>query len=936
VSELGIDSRIAELLAEKGWASLNELQIRSMEVIKRGDNVLISAPTGSGKTEAALIPLLDEMLKSEPQPVAGLYITPMRALINDVYVRVKWWASRLGFSVSRKHGEVSQREKALRNRVKPHILVLTPESLKIDLDWAPKFRDNYRGVKWVVVDEVHEIAGSKRGAQLSLLLERLRKLYSIDPQVIALSATVGSPSRVLELLSGSSKRRRTVLQHGGARRLSVEIEYLDVSGLASDDYWKRLSASVAREIEPVTLVFVHSRYAAERLLKEIQALGLKEVAVHHSSVSGEIKESIESDMRSGRLKGVITTRTLELGIDMGFVKKVVIVGSPGSALSLLQKIGRSGHREGEESRGVIIATSSAELLEGVAAAENAVEGIIEPTKAVSCPLDVVAREALGLALSGLEVTPELVHGLARDSGVCEGLSEEQAARLLEHLASRNMLKRGERGYVLSPGFFRIWSFAKERKWWSRNFTEFFTVVSDSDIFQVKAGETTIGELDAQFVYRYLRVGDTIRLAGGSWKVVEIDENSKRVGVAQAPRDASEVPIWRGIPQVASDEVVARVRAILRRGPSSPAVVLREGAKARLEALREEWARLSASGEAGRIWVFNGGDHVTVVTFMGQRVNEGLGLLAMSALSKVTTDVSLQITPYAVKIRPSVDILELARAFRCYGELKRELSRAAERHPLYAIIRNEIKYSLGLVGDASDNAKEFVREEASRQLLDYYVDVDGLWALLESLRSGSIAVEERPLTEAPSFIREGVSHALEVRPWYRDVSLALQRLLKGWAFTVDEIAEALMLPARVVERKLREMRKPGGKVRLARFIDVETGEHRWCLADDLPELAESPEFSESFKPADLKQPFLLKIKSSGGDGYLEVIVTPSIDAIRDQISKVPGDELLEMRVQPLLDGIYKNLSPRYYFVRKDLAPLLALNGMAYLQRVKDAL
>ncbi|MCC6051731.1 MAG: DEAD/DEAH box helicase, partial [Fervidicoccaceae archaeon] len=444
-----ISERLAVLVREKGWASLNELQLKSIEIVKRGDNVLITAPTGSGKTEAALLPVLDEMLRTTPEPVSLLYITPMRALINDVFNRIKWWADKLGLTIARKHGEVSQREKNMRNKVKPQILVLTPESLKIDLDWAPKFRENYRSVRWIVIDEVHEIAGNKRGVQLSLLLERLRKLFSIDPQIIALSATIGSPEEVLELISGSSSRRRTVLTYNGTRKSSILVEYLDTSRFTGDEYWAKVAWKVLGEIEPVTIVFVQSRYAAERLFKELSSLGLEEIAVHHSSVSGEIKEDIEDKMRKGYVKAVITTRTLELGIDIGYIKKVVVVGSPATALSLAQKVGRSGHREGEESRGVVIATSVAELLESVAAAENMLEGIIEPRKPIPCPLDIIAREALGMALSGVEVTPETLASLARDSKVCRDFDEEQARRLLDFLSSRKLMKRGDKGYRLS-------------------------------------------------------------------------------------------------------------------------------------------------------------------------------------------------------------------------------------------------------------------------------------------------------------------------------------------------------------------------------------------------------------------------------------------------------------------------------------------------------
>lgn len=927
-----LSDKILLLIREKGWTSLNELQIKSIEVVKRGDNVLITAPTGSGKTEAALLPILDEMIKSDPEPVSLLYITPMRALINDVYNRIKWWASHLGLTIARKHGDVSQREKNLRNRIKPQILVLTPESLKIDLDWAPRFRDNYRSVKWIIIDEVHEIAGNKRGIQLSLLLERLRKLFSIDPQIIALSATIGSPEEVLELFSGSSSRRKTVLTYGGTKKTVIYIDYLDTSKATSDEYWSKVAKKVIEEIDPITVIFVQSRYAAERLFKEVASLGISEVAIHHSSVSGEIKEDIEEKMRQGQLKAVITTRTLELGIDIGFVKKVVIVGSPAAALSLAQKVGRSGHREGEESRGVIIATSGAELLESVAASENLFRGIIESQRTLPCPLDILAREALGMALSGLEVTADMVLNLARDSKVCIDFDYEQALRLLEYLASRKLMKKSNDGYKLSSGFFKIWNFGRDKKWWSRDFSEFFTVMSDRDTFQVRNGETIIGELDSQFVYRFLRVGDTLRLAGRSWKIVEIDDNSKRIIALPAPKEASEIPIWKGFTQSVSNEVVVRVIDVLQRGFSNKNIILREDARTYFERVREEWSRINTDGEFNKIWTYETDESSIIITFMGQRINEALGLLLISALSRVTTNISLRVTPYAVMVKPKIDVSEIARKYNCYNELKKELLRIVDRHPLYVSVLNEIKYSLGAIGEKNDEEREFIELETSKQLLVQYLDIDGLWTMISALKNGNLRLE-RMRGEPPSFIIRELSITLELKPWYRDISGALQKLLKGWAFTVEEISEALLLPAKTVEHKLKELRKPESKTRIVRFIDTDTGESRWCLLDDFLELIENGDFRESFEPIDDKQPFVLKIKGDSNDGYMEFVFTPSLNVVTEIIKKVPAEEFYELQVQPLVNGIYRNLSPRYYYVRKNVAPFLVLNGVTYLQKIK---
>ena len=178
-----LQPQVVELVMRKGWESFTEIQELAFPEILKGKNTLLIAPTGYGKTEAALIPVLDMVLREKVKPVAILYITPLRALINDLVLRIRWWTRHLGLHVARKHGDVPQSEKARRLRTVPHIMVLTPEGLEIDLDWASRFRGNYRNVRWVIVDEVHELASSKRGIQLAVLLERLKKFIGYDSSV---------------------------------------------------------------------------------------------------------------------------------------------------------------------------------------------------------------------------------------------------------------------------------------------------------------------------------------------------------------------------------------------------------------------------------------------------------------------------------------------------------------------------------------------------------------------------------------------------------------------------------------------------------------------------------------------------------------------------------------------------------------------------------
>lgn len=935
----GPSPKIMGLIKEKGWDTLNELQLLSYEPIVKGYNVIITAPTGHGKTEAALIPILDKMIQKRPEPVALLYLTPMRALINDIVKRVNWWAQRLGLVVARKHGDVPQSEKVARLKKRPHILVSTPESLKIDLDWSSRFRESYRNLKWIVIDEVHEFVGNKRGAQLSLLLERLRKHYSIDPQIIALSATIGSPEKVLRYFTGSSKRPSEVVSVNTGKRFLVHIDRLEVT---KNDFWPVLARRIVDEIQRLSIVFVPSRYMAERLLEEVEKIGVKNVAVHHSSISGSLKENIEQLMKQGRLDAVISTRTLELGIDISNVKKVIIVGSPNSATSLLQKIGRSGHTRDSMSEGTIISLSTMDAIESIAVAVNASRGMIEEVRALKCPLDVVVREALGIVLGGNELSPKVLSRLVLDSGVCDDFSVEQAEKLIEYLLEKKLLSMKNGRITVGPMFFKIWQFDKNnRRWWSRDFSEFFTVIGDSDSFQVRYNGKIIGELDSSFVYKYLRIGDTIRLSGQAWKVLEIDDNLGRIEVVRADSLLNEIPIWSGSTSVTSYQVVNTVLEILKNGAPSPFdannITISERVVESLESAKNQLRDSGIRFEKDAIYVAqeHDNDRTIIISPNGQYINETLAaILLFHNTTRKTLNTSVKVSPYGIVVAPSVHLNEIIEKIEGKKEFVLLLKKAITRYPYYYSIVREIQHSLGVIGKVTEDDK-MVSEEAIRQILNNFLDVEGAWELISSLKSGKTIIEQVDPEAIPSFLKEDLLRRPQVKAWVKDSTIVIAKTLQGWAFTEEEIAEIILLPPKTVEVKLKEMRKPDSNERVVRFMDVDLGEWRWVLLKDLEEIATYDEFKESFIPDDEEQSFLLQIRPSEKSPYISII-TSAREVLENwaKIEKqIPTEEVYEMKVVPLIQGFMRNFAPRYYFVPKKTIPLLFINGVSMLQKLE---
>ena len=941
INKTSVSKRIIELIMEKGWSGLNELQLDSYEPITRGENVIITAPTGHGKTEAALLPIFDMMLRTRPEPVAVLYITPMRALINDIMKRIKWWSDRLGFNVARKHGDVPQSEKLARLKKKPHILISTPESLKIDLDWSSRFRENYKNIRWIIIDEIHEFVGSKRGAQLALLLERLRKQFGIDPQIIALSATIGSPSKILEYFSGSSRRGLRVVSAGSIKKFKIKIDSISDAG-DKEKFWNTLSQKIIREIEPLTIIFVPSRYMAERLLEEIEKQGYNKIAVHHSSISGGLKESIETLMKKGELNAVISTRTLELGIDISNVKKVLIIGSPNSAVSLLQKIGRSGHSENSLSVGTIISLSTMDTLESIAVSVNAINGVIEEVNPIKCPLDVIAREVLGLILGGHEIDPSFISKLVIDSNVCEDFDREKASDLLSYLEEKKLIVKKKGKLSIGPMFFRIWQFDRNnRRWWSRDFAEFFTVISDSDSFQVRYSGKVIGELDSSFVYKYLRIGDTIRLSGQSWKVIEIDDNIGRIEVTQTEASVNEIPIWRGSSSVTSPQVVDTLVQIVNDKErlvkvTEKLTLAKLVERSLLDAVNElEFSKFKLSKERIYIVADEDKDRTIVISPLGQPVNETLSVLFLFYnTSRKTLNTSVKISPYGIVVYPSINIEEILLSFKNKKEFIDTISKAIMRSPYFYSVVREVQHSLGVIGRV-DEGDKIVIDEAINQILQTQLDIDSTWIIIEQLKENKIKVEKRRKEEVPRFIIEDLERRPHIKAWVKDSSMAIVKTLQGWAFTEEEIAEIIMLPPKTVGAKLKEMRKPESSERVVRFMDVDIGEWRWALLKDVEEISELDEFRESFTPVDENQSFLLQIRPNEKSPYISIIT--SVKEVLENWEKIekqiPTEEVYEMKVVPLVQGFMRNFSPRYYFVPRKIVPLLFMNGVSMLQKLE---
>jgi len=528
------------------FEAFTEPQLKAIPHILEGRNVLLMAPTGTGKTEAALIPLLNRLvIEQETVGVKILYITPLRALNRDLLDRIEWWAGKFDMSVGVRHGDTAVRERTAQRLIPPTILITTPETLQILLT-AQVMRQHLKRVVAVIIDEVHELANDKRGAQLSIALERLVDLAGRDFQRIGLSATVGSLEKVAKFLVGAD-RSCEIIRVPVAKNLEITIAYPDPR---PEDYELAERLSIYPEVaarmnlirslvenHESTLVFTNTRPLAEVLTNRFRAWDESApIGIHHGSLSKTTRVSAEQALKTGGLAGVVCTSSLEMGIDVGRIELCIQYNSPREVTRLVQRVGRSGHTVGGVAKGVVIVTDSDDALESLVIARRAREDLIEEVEVFENSYDVLAHQLAGLLIERREVKLEDAFKTFRRSYCFRNLSMEQLIKTANHLEKlgaatltpENLLTRGVSNTPLYDYYFSNLSMIPEEKQ--------YLVVNES------TGEA-VGILDEEFVAEYGEPGTRFILMGRAWEIVQT--TGERVYVAAMESLEGAVPSWVG-------------------------------------------------------------------------------------------------------------------------------------------------------------------------------------------------------------------------------------------------------------------------------------------------------------------------------------------------------------------------------------------------------
>jgi ATP-dependent helicase Lhr and Lhr-like helicase len=532
-------------LAELGFVEPTLPQKMAIPHIIRGENVLLIAPTGSGKTEAVLLPIFSKLIQhGKRRGISVIYVTPLRALNRDLLKRLSFWSSKLDVSIEVRHGDTELKIRRKQALFPPDVLVTTPETLQAILP-GTRMRQHLTNVKYVVIDEVHEIASSKRGVQLAVALERLRDLTQKEFQRIGLSATVGNPNEVAQFVAGTG-RSIQVVDASFLKGYRYRVE--NPSPVSSDyDLAARLDTSpeaaarIRRILELVdshhsTLIFVNARTIAEMLGYRFHQLGRNDINVHHGSISKEERAQIEDEFKTGSSKAIVCTSTLELGIDIGTVDLVIQYLSPRQINSLIQRVGRSGHRLDTLSDGTIITAFPDDTMESIAAVKSASENKLEPILIHENALDVLSHQIAGALMDKNVVKIEELLTLLRRAYPYRSLSSSSLVEMVDFLDRLRNIRVEEEGKVLRKS-------RKTRGYYYEN----LSMIPDEVRYPVinVISDRKIGTLGDEFMALKARVGLNIIVRGRVWRIVQIEQETGTVYVIPSEDPLAAIPGWDG-------------------------------------------------------------------------------------------------------------------------------------------------------------------------------------------------------------------------------------------------------------------------------------------------------------------------------------------------------------------------------------------------------
>jgi len=712
-----------ELIKER-FGGLTEIQLKAIPRIAEGKNVLILAPTGYGKTEAALLPVL-EKIKPDERGICALYITPLRSLNRDLLSRFHYWCDKYNLSRDIRHGDTTQTERTKHRRAPPHVLLTTIESLQALL-LGKIMRTHLSNVRFVIIDEVHDILDNKRGAQLSLALERLAEIAAFKR--IGISATVANELEAGRLLFGNEAYE--IIEGGKRREIDVSIEFIQ-------EQEKRLERLKQLADTHRSLIFVNTRSTAEEVGAWLKKQGAS-VEIHHGSLSKEVRIAAEEKFKRGDVRSLLCTSSLELGIDIGDVELVVQYSSPHQTSRLMQRIGRSGHSVDKTPKGIIIATDFDDQLEGEAIISLAKNGWLEG-KNVDCgALDVIAHQLTGIAIEFSGVTLSDAHRILSRAGGY-GITYDKLRKIALQLYGEGIIFYDEhddgKDAWIKPK-------ARAREYYFSNLSTIPKVKRYvlKDISSNKA----IASLDEDFVMN-LEVGSVFLSKGQVWQIADITETE----VLAAPGSGADIaiPSWAG-EEIPVPYEVAQAACMMRRGRKSDVKPLPDEKTIIIEIVKEL---------------------VIIHAPFGSRVNETIGRLFADRLSGLIGESVRTVSdPYRIMVKLPFALKQehIISAFNGIKNVRRELERSVHNSTMMRFAFTHVGRLFGFLSEEASATQRLmdsmrysvIYEEALRYLFSRYFDVKKTEEILLNVQNGKISVLVDVREEPSFFAKIGLTRA----------------------------------------------------------------------------------------------------------------------------------------------------------------------------------
>jgi ATP-dependent Lhr-like helicase len=607
--------------------------------ILAGEHALVIAPTAGGKTEAAVLPAISRLLTENWKGTSILYLCPLKALLNNLHQRLETYFGMVGYEVGLWHGDVSPGDRKKIESNKPACLLTTPESLEVMMISSRReLRELLINVRMVIIDEIHAFAGDDRGLHLLAVIERVQRLAGREFQRIGLSATVGNPDSLIDWLAGHC--------HGNRRVVSVEAA--SVAAEVCVDYVGSLenAAYVISRLHEgeKRLVFCDSRRRVEELAVMLREHGVS-TFVSHSSLSAEQRREAEAAFSSDSNCVIVATSTLELGIDVGDLDRVIQIDAPGTVASFLQRIGRTGRRPDSTRNCLFLATSDNALLHAAALVSLWEQGYVEPIVAPRDPYHLFVQQLLALALQTGGIRADGWRDWLGRFPAFANLPAEDVASLIQYLIDSEILFSD--GVLLSIGD------EGEKRFGRRHFLELVSVFTSPPLFDVVHGNNSIGMVDWLTVaVEEGKERKPLILSGRAWDIQNIDFSGRKVFVT--PSTAKGRARWHGQGQGLSFEMARGVREVLLSNQGSPRWSNR--CKTQMSILRDEYR---ANGVESPGCVSDQAEsHVVWWNFAGRFLNE-----ALASVLESSAGIDARFDDFSLRVPYETDVAEIKGTIR---------------------------------------------------------------------------------------------------------------------------------------------------------------------------------------------------------------------------------------------------------------------------------